>query len=71
MNSIVVDPANYKRVFVAGEHGVYATTNLGGSWAVYGVGLPNALAADLLIHAQDRALICGMRNRGAWGIALD
>ncbi len=71
MNSIVVDPANYQRVFVAGDRGVYETTNLGVSWAVYGVGLPNALAVDLLIHTQDRALICGTRNRGAWGIALD
>ena len=71
INSIVVDPANYKRVFVAADRGVYATTNLGASWAVYGVGLPNALAADLLIHAQDRVLTCGMRNRGAWAIALD
>jgi len=70
MNSIVVDPANYKRVFVAGDRGVYETTDLGASWAVYGIGLPNAMAADLLIHAQDRVLICGTRNRGAWAIPL-
>jgi len=66
----VVDPANYKRVFVAGDRGVYETTDLGASWAVYGVGLPNAMAADLLVHAQDRVLTCGMRNRGAWTIPL-
>jgi hypothetical protein len=70
INSIVVDPANYKRVFVAADRGVYETTNLGASWAVYGTGLPNALAADLLLHAQDRVLTCGMRNRGAWSIPL-
>jgi hypothetical protein len=70
INSIVVDPANYKRGFVAGDRGVYETTNLGASWAVYGVGLPNAMAADLLLHAQDRMLTCGTRNRGAWAISL-
>jgi len=70
MNSVVVDPANYKRVFVAADRGVYESTNLGASWAVYGTGLPNAMAVDLLLHAQDRMLICGMRNRGAWAIPL-
>jgi hypothetical protein len=70
MLSIVVDPANYKRAFVSANVGVYETTNLGASWAVYGSGLPNAMAADLLLHAQDRMLICGMRNRGAWAISL-
>ena len=48
MRSIVVDPANFQRVFVSAD------------------GLPNAMAADLLLHAQDRKLICGTRNRGAW-----
>jgi hypothetical protein len=70
MLSIVVDPANYKRAFISADIGVYETTNLGASWAVYGTGLPNAMAADLLLHAQDRMLICGMRSRGAWAIPL-
>jgi hypothetical protein len=70
MNAVVVDPANYQRVFVAADVGVYESTNLGASWASYGTGLPNAIAADLLLHAQDRMLICGMRNRGAWAIPV-
>ena len=68
MNSIVVDPANYQRAFAGGDVGVYETTNLGASWAIYGVGLPNAIAADLLLHAQDGMLIVGTRSRGAWAI---
>jgi hypothetical protein len=70
MNAVAIDPANYKRIFVAADVGVYETTNLGASWAIYGSGLPNAIAADLLLHAQDRMLTCGMRNRGAWAIPI-
>jgi hypothetical protein len=70
MNAVLVDPANYKRVFVAADVGVYESTDLGASWAVYGTGLPNAIAADLLLHAQDRRLVCGMRNRGAWATTI-
>jgi len=66
INSVVVDPANYKRVWVAADVGVYQTLDLGGSWAAFSNGLPNAMAVDLLFHKQDRRLICGTRNRGAW-----
>lgn len=68
MNSVVVDPANFKRVWVAADVGVYETTNLGSTWTSFAAGLPNALAADLLFHKQDRMLICATRNRGAWAI---
>ncbi len=66
MNSVVVDPANFKRVWVAADVGVYQTLDLGSSWAAFSNGLPNAMVADLLFHKQDRMLICATRNRGAW-----
>jgi hypothetical protein len=68
MHSVAVDPANFQRVFVAGDVGVYQTMNQGASWHPWSAGLPNAMAADLLLHAQDRKLICATRNRGAWVI---
>jgi len=70
MNSVVVDPANFKRVWVAADVGVYQTANLGSGWAAFSNGLPNAMAADLLFHKQDRMLICATRNRGAWVIPV-
>jgi hypothetical protein len=70
MNSVVVDPANFQRVWVAADVGVYQTLDQGVNWAPFATGLPNALAADLLLHAQDRKLICGTRNRGAWAISV-
>jgi hypothetical protein len=66
MNSVVVDPANFNRVWVAADVGVYQTLNLGSTWAGFSNGLPNAMAVDLLFHKQDRMLICSTRNRGGW-----
>jgi photosystem II stability/assembly factor-like uncharacterized protein len=66
INSVAVDPANFKRVWIAADVGVYQTLDLGASWAAMSNGLPNAMAVDLLFHKQDRRLICGTRNRGAW-----
>jgi photosystem II stability/assembly factor-like uncharacterized protein len=69
-NAVVVDPANFKRVWVAADVGVYQTLDLGSSWAAFSNGLPNAMAADLLFHKQDRMLICATRNRGAWVVPV-
>ena len=70
MNAVVVDPANYKRVWVAADVGVYQSTSLGSSWIIFSTGLPNAMVVDLILHKQDRILICGTRNRGAWAIPV-
>jgi photosystem II stability/assembly factor-like uncharacterized protein len=70
MNSVVVDPANYQRVWVAADVGVHQTLDLGRSWKSFSHGLPNAIAADLHIHRQDRMLICGTRSRGVWVIPV-
>lgn len=70
INAVVVDPANFQRVFVAADVGVYETTDLGSSWAPFGSGLPNAMVVDLILHRQDRMLIGATRNRGAWAIQL-
>jgi hypothetical protein len=70
VNSVVVDPAKFSRVWVAADVGVYETLNLGATWASAAPGLPNAMAADLLFHKQDRMLICGTRNRGAWALPV-
>lgn len=70
INAIVVDPADFKRVWVAADVGVYQTLDLGSSWAAFSTGLPNAMAVDLLLHKQDRMLFCATRNRGVWTILI-
>jgi photosystem II stability/assembly factor-like uncharacterized protein len=68
INSVVVDPANYQRVWVSADVGVYQTSDLGATWSPFSAGLPHAMAVDLLLHKQDRVLLCGTRNRGVWAI---
>ncbi len=70
MNSVAVDPANGKQVWVGADVGVYQSTDMGASWAGFSNGLPNAIAADLLFHRKDRVLFCGTRNRGVWVISV-
>ena len=70
INSVVVDPADFKRVWVSADVGVYESTNLGSTWASFSAGLPNAMGVDLLFHKQDRVLFCATRNRGVWAIQI-
>jgi photosystem II stability/assembly factor-like uncharacterized protein len=70
INAIAVDPADFKRVWVAADVGVYQTLDLGSSWTAFSTGLPNAMAVDLLLHKQDRILFCATRNRGVWQILI-
>jgi hypothetical protein len=69
-NSIVVDPADFRRVWAAADVGVYQSKNLGASWTIFSAGLPNAMGVDLLFHVQDRVLFCATRNRGVWAIQV-
>ena len=67
-NAVVVDSADFRRLWVAADVGVYQSNDLGASWTIFSAGLPNAMAIDLLFHRQDRVLFCAMRNRGVWAI---
>jgi photosystem II stability/assembly factor-like uncharacterized protein len=70
MNGLVVDPADHQRIWVAADVGVYQSQDHGATWAPFGTALPNAMAIDLLLHRQDRILLCGTRNRGVWAIQI-
>ncbi|HEX6689259.1 MAG TPA: hypothetical protein VF085_11450 [Solirubrobacterales bacterium] len=68
VNAIVSDPADRARVWVACDVGVFESRDAGGSWSVYGAGLPNALAEDLAVYGSGagRLLRVGTRSRGVW-----
>jgi photosystem II stability/assembly factor-like uncharacterized protein len=70
VNAIVTDPADRDRVWVACDVGVFESLDAGGSWAVFGGGLPNALAEDLTFYEPDRLLRVGTRSRGVWEAAV-
>ena len=70
LSSVVVDPADSKRVYVGGDNGVYRSTDLGKTWTDFSNGLPNALVGDLGFHAAERRLRAGTRNRGVWEVLV-
>lgn len=70
VNAIVNDPSDSDRVWVACDVGVFESKDAGGSWSVFGSGLPNALAVDLLLYQPERLLRVGTRSRGVWEAAV-
>jgi photosystem II stability/assembly factor-like uncharacterized protein len=71
VNAVISDPTRSDRVWVAGDVGVYESIDAGGSWSVFGTGLPNALAVDLLLYEADRLLRVATRSRGVWEATID
>jgi hypothetical protein len=69
VNAIVTDPADRDRVWVASDVGVFESRDAGGKWAVFGTGLPRALAEDLAFYEPERLLRVGTRSRGVWEIS--
>jgi photosystem II stability/assembly factor-like uncharacterized protein len=70
VNAIVNDPSNPDRVWVACDVGVFESRNAGGTWSVFGTGLPNVLAMDLVFYERDRLLRVGTRSRGIWEVSV-
>jgi photosystem II stability/assembly factor-like uncharacterized protein len=66
VNAIVNDPSDPDRAWVACDVGVFESRDAGGTWSVFGTGLPNVLATDLLFYEPDRLLRVGTRSRGVW-----
>lgn len=81
-NSVIVDPNDANTVYVAMDSGVYATTNVTtctttNCWSIYGSGLPNAPAIQLvpapLMNTGDGRtgeLRVATYGRGVWQIPL-
>jgi photosystem II stability/assembly factor-like uncharacterized protein len=69
VNAVVAHPTENDRVWVACDVGVFESRDAGGSWSVYGTGLPNCLAVDLVFHQGDQVLRVGTRSRGVWEVA--
>jgi autotransporter-associated beta strand protein len=70
-NSIAVDwrPAT-PSLYVATARGVYQSTNLGGSWSLFGQSLPNSPVTDLQLVPGFNILAAATYGRGVWEIQL-
>ena len=65
VNAIAIDPEDARHIFVATDLGLFESADAGAHWRDSGKGLPNAIAGDLVMHAQSRPLRAATRGRMA------
>ncbi|MBX7185211.1 MAG: proprotein convertase P-domain-containing protein [Vicinamibacteria bacterium] len=70
VNSIVVDPQDSNRLYVATDIGVYGSTDAGATWNPVGAGLPRVAVFDLAIQNQSRTLRIATHGRGMWELTI-
>ncbi|MEQ8331374.1 MAG: hypothetical protein RH859_13020 [Longimicrobiales bacterium] len=70
LHVITEDPHNENLLFVGSDVGAYVSTDRGGSWQRFGVGLPTVPVHDLEIHPRDRELIAGTHGRSIWIVGI-
>lgn len=68
VSAVEADPLAEDTIWLATDLGVFQSLNGGVNWSEFGTGLPNALAVDLVFHAELRLLRVGTRSRGVWEI---
>ncbi|MGE5834427.1 MAG: hypothetical protein ACM4AI_08125 [Acidobacteriota bacterium] len=64
VNALVIDPARPQRSFAATHIGVYLTEDAGGSWRLFGEGLPRVRIIDMQLRARTRMLYVAAYGRG-------
>jgi Peptidase family C25 len=73
VNGFVVDPLNTTHLFAGTDIAVYASTDTGATWAVFGTGLPVSAVFDMVIaqpNTTGEVLRIATHGRGMWEIAL-
>ncbi|HYK94784.1 MAG TPA: hypothetical protein VE011_02805 [Candidatus Dormibacteraeota bacterium] len=70
VNSIVIDPANAKTLYVGTDVGAFFTTNGGKKWFNLGSGMPKVAVWQLDYDATHGVLIAGTHGRGAYTLGI-
>jgi photosystem II stability/assembly factor-like uncharacterized protein len=71
INDVIIDPADYRTLYIGTDIAVMYTTNLGTSWQILGTGFPtNVPCHDLTFHAPTRTLVVWTHGRSAYKISL-
>ncbi len=68
-NAVVAVPGT-PRLFVAGDVGIYESTDNGTSWSVANQGFPNARVLDLVYQAATGNLYASTYGRGLWATTI-
>ena len=65
-SSIVIDPDDERRWWVATDVGVYMTVDAGVTWSIYNTGIPQVVVTDLDLHRTTGLLRAATYGRGIW-----
>ena len=71
VNVVKLDPGDAQTVYVGTEIGLYRSVDGGGSFALYGTGLPLVSVTDVAVAADGRSLRIATFGRGFWEIDND
>ncbi|MGN6608667.1 MAG: hypothetical protein ACTHMS_16865 [Jatrophihabitans sp.] len=66
VNTVVVDPADAKTLYVGTDVGTFISTNGGKKWFVLGSGMPEVATWQLDYDASHGVLVAGTHGRGAY-----
>ena len=71
INDVIIDPADFRTLYIGTDIAVMYTTNLGTTWQVLGSGFPtNVPCHDLTFHAPSRTLVVWTHGRSAFKITV-
>jgi photosystem II stability/assembly factor-like uncharacterized protein len=69
LNDVIIDPADYRTLYVASDIAVMYTTNMGSNWQVLGTGFPtNVPCHHILLHNPTRTLYVWTHGRSIFKI---
>ncbi len=69
--AVAIDPSNPKRVYVAGERGLYRSDDAGQTWQAVGQGLPEGGVAALAIDPRQPQRLYAATRAGAVYLSED
>jgi hypothetical protein len=68
VNAFAIDPRKSSDLYCGTDIGVYYSSNAGGSWSVFGSGLPRVAVFDIAVQDTFRILRIATHGKGMWEI---
>lgn len=71
INEVIIDPLDYRTLYIGTDIAVMYTSNLGNTWQVLGTGFPSNIPChDLTLHDASRTLYVWTHGRSCFKISL-